>query len=221
MSAGAGHYGTFSARVNSVKGSTLTMRLAPSRFAISTPMRGMVPPGYIRKRRGSFRIYFRCRQDCKDAIAGRQIEAARILQIRRARDQDVVFGSDPHFDHLFAAAGAVDGGIEEVHDLIRHRAQAQGFDTRRGAGIADAGDERDQRQHDQHLDQRDAGVIDRPRLLIAPADNVGVVPFSAGLAVGAQRNDVGLIAMIAGEFVEIRMAPGIVGTSFGRYGPAH
>src|SRR5258707_897234 len=49
------------------------------------------------------------------------------------------------------------------------------------------------------------------RLLIAPADNVCVVPFSARLPVGAQRNDVGLVTVFAGEFVEIRMAPNIGG----------
>src|ERR1019366_7823732 len=50
-------------------------------------------------------------------------------------------------------------------------------------------------------------VMPARRLFVAPTDNVGVVPFSTGLAVGAQRNDVRLISVIAGEFVEIRMAP--------------
>src|SRR5690348_9487905 len=52
----------------------------------------------------------------------------------------------------------------------------------------------------------------RPRrLLVAPANNVCVVPFSARLPVGAQRNDVRLVTVLAGELVEIRMAPNIGG----------
>src|SRR5260370_37559543 len=46
-------------------------------------------------------------------------------------------------------------------------------------------------------------------LFISPTGNVGIVPFSAGRAVAAERNDVGLIAMVAWIFVEIRMAPRI------------
>src|SRR5512141_1069428 len=50
---------------------------------------------------------------------------------------------------------------------------------------------------------------DRLRVFVAPTDNVGVVPFSAGLAVGAERNEVGLVSVVTGEFVEIGMAPGV------------
>src|SRR6266446_7561555 len=47
-------------------------------------------------------------------------------------------------------------------------------------------------------------------LLVVPTDDVGINPFSAGLAIRARRNDVGLVAVIAGKFVEIRVVPGIV-----------
>src|SRR6266852_3686126 len=47
-------------------------------------------------------------------------------------------------------------------------------------------------------------------LLVVPTDDVGIIPFSAGLAIRARRNDVGLVAVIAGKFVEIRVVPGIV-----------
>src|SRR4029079_1064015 len=53
LGAARSDHGALSSRVNSVKGSTLTSRLVPARFAISIPMRGMAPPGYMRKRRGS------------------------------------------------------------------------------------------------------------------------------------------------------------------------
>ena len=43
-----------------------------------------------------------------------------------------------------------------------------------------------------------------------PADYIGVQVRAAGLAVGAVADDVGLIAMIAGEFIDIGMAPRIV-----------
>ena len=58
-------------------------------------------------------------------------------------------------------------------------------------------------------------------LIITPTDDVGIISFPAGLAVGAERNDVGLIAVLARIFVEIRTAPGSIGMSCGRYGPAH
>src|SRR4029077_5162336 len=49
----------------------------------------------------------------------------------------------------------------------------------------------------------------RRRLFIAPADNVCVIPFSARLAVRAERNQVGFVSVVTGELVEIGMAPGI------------
>src|SRR5438067_1578589 len=51
--------------------------------------------------------------------------------------------------------------------------------------------------------------LDRLPLLVAPANNVCVVPFSARLPVGAERNNVGLVTVLAGELIKIRMAPNV------------
>src|SRR6185437_14830040 len=63
-----------------------------------------------------------------------------------------------------------------------------------------------------HRDPRGTCRAGRRRLLVAPANNVCVVPLSARLPVGSERNNVGLVSVIAGEFVEIRMAPNICGS---------
>ncbi len=128
------HYGTFSARVNSVKGSTLTIRLVPAAVCDLDADARDGAAGIQEETARLIRIHFGRGQNGEDAIPVGQLQPARKFQIRRACDQDVVFGSDPHFDHLLAAAGAIDGGIEKAHDLIRHRAQAQGFDAGGSAG---------------------------------------------------------------------------------------
>src|SRR5579872_2378371 len=46
--------------------------------------------------------------------------------------------------------------------------------------------------------------------LILPTGDVRIVPISAGLAVQAVAQNVGVIAMLAGIFVQIGTAPGIV-----------
>src|SRR5512143_59094 len=43
-------------------------------------------------------------------------------------------------------------------------------------------------------------------LFIRPALDVGIGPIAAGLSVGAQRNNVGILAVIAGKLVFIRTA---------------
>src|SRR5579875_3429541 len=49
----------------------------------------------------------------------------------------------------------------------------------------------------------------RRPLLIAPTDDIGIIPLPAGLAVGAQREDVRLIAVLARILIKIGAAPGI------------
>ena len=124
---------SFSARVNSVNGSTLTIRLVSGAIRDLDADARHGTAGIQQKTARLIRIHFGGRQNGEDAIALRQFQAARKFQIRRARDQHVVFRRDPHFDHLLAAAGAIDGGVEKTHDGIRHRAQTQGFDAGGGA----------------------------------------------------------------------------------------
>src|SRR5579863_5826038 len=47
-------------------------------------------------------------------------------------------------------------------------------------------------------------------VLILPPDYVGIVPVSARRAILAIADDVGLVAMIAGIVIDVRMAPRIV-----------
>src|SRR3954469_22017521 len=49
-----------------------------------------------------------------------------------------------------------------------------------------------------------------PRLLF-PARDVGIDSVAARLSIRAVRHDIRLVPMVAGEFVEVRMAPGVVG----------
>src|ERR1700694_5717481 len=46
--------------------------------------------------------------------------------------------------------------------------------------------------------------------LVFPADDIGIDPISTGLAVGAVRNKVRLVAMFPREVIQVRMAPRIV-----------
>src|ERR1700733_7264916 len=46
--------------------------------------------------------------------------------------------------------------------------------------------------------------------LVLPADNVGIDSISAGLAIGAIADDVGLVSMLTGKAINIGMAPRIV-----------
>src|ERR1051326_8543013 len=52
-------------------------------------------------------------------------------------------------------------------------------------------------------------VMPEVALLIRPALDVGIGPIAARLPVGAQRNDVGILTMVAGILVFIRTTPGI------------
>src|SRR6185312_7603165 len=49
------------------------------------------------------------------------------------------------------------------------------------------------------------------RLIVVPTDDVGINAVSARLAVGAVAGQVGVVSMIAGKLVNVRMAPGVVG----------
>src|ERR1700676_4576341 len=49
----------------------------------------------------------------------------------------------------------------------------------------------------------------REPLFVAPTDNVGSVPFSAGLSVRAQRNQIRFVSVVTRKLVEIRVAPRI------------
>src|SRR4051794_23392979 len=53
-------------------------------------------------------------------------------------------------------------------------------------------------------------VMPRSRLFLAPADDVSIVRFSAGLPVSAQRDQVGSLSVLSGIFVKERPIPGVV-----------
>src|SRR5260370_37230045 len=57
-------------------------------------------------------------------------------------------------------------------------------------------------------------VAARPRgsrLLIFPTDDIGIQSFAAGLAIAAETDDVGLVAVVARELVDVVVAPRIFG----------
>ena len=95
-------------------------------------MRGTVPPGYTRKRRGSSGFLFGSRLDRGDANRFGKSSAVE-TQIGRARGDGVICERNPDLDHLLAALGAIEGGIEKGHHSVGSRAQPQGIDARRRA----------------------------------------------------------------------------------------
>src|SRR5580698_2699422 len=50
----------------------------------------------------------------------------------------------------------------------------------------------------------------RHKRLVSPTDDVRIDPVSARRSVGAQADNVGLISVISGEVIDIRVTPGIV-----------
>src|ERR1035438_3965508 len=62
-------------------------------------------------------------------------------------------------------------------------------------------------------------VTPRSCLFVIPADNVRIIPVAARQSIAAERNDVRLVAMIAGIFVLIGMTPWIQGNILRQVGP--
>src|ERR1700730_9764061 len=56
-------------------------------------------------------------------------------------------------------------------------------------------------------------------LFIAPTDNVGIIPISAQLAIGAERQHIGLITVIAGILVEVWALPWVERDVLGQIRP--
>src|ERR1700727_601321 len=50
----------------------------------------------------------------------------------------------------------------------------------------------------------------RHKRLVSPTDDVRIDPVSARRSVGAQADNVGLISVVTGEVIDVRVAPGIV-----------
>src|SRR5690349_15359363 len=63
-----------------------------------------------------------------------------------------------------------------------------------------------------------AGRGPEAAMLILPANEVGVEAVAAGLAVCAERSDVGLVTVFTRVFVDVVVAPGIFGNVFGHVG---
>ena len=79
-------------------------------------------------------------------------------QVGRARRDGVLADRDADLDHLLAAFGAVERGVEEGHHAVGGRAYAQRVDTGGGGRIAQTDDQRDERHHDEQFQQRDAAL---------------------------------------------------------------
>src|ERR1035437_3550786 len=59
-----------------------------------------------------------------------------------------------------------------------------------------------------------------PPLLALPTENVGIQPFAAGLAVGAEADDIRLVAVLTRILVHVVMGPRIFGDVLGHVGPS-
>src|ERR1022692_308728 len=215
--------------VTPVRGFSRTMRRAPRRLAISMPMRGGTPPGWNRNRRGSSVGSSRAGQTACTAMPG-----GRINRFKKAASGDrmVTVFSLMEMDSSMACCRRSARLAATFMKAATDRAPAARRSFSMPAMVL--GKERPTiremmasttiisirvtPRHTTGLETR-CRRGPPPHKSLFPVGDIGIDSLTAGLAVGAVADEVGLFTVLSGVPVDIRVLPRVQRDVFFQIGP--